>query len=59
MKWIKYSGASITFTFNPLHWAWRPIMDRSRDEWAGPREHTLVARWLFASVRVWIDDGSW
>jgi len=59
IKWIKYSGASIAITLNPLHWRYVPQMGRSFVEWAGPNEHSWHAGWLFLTIRVWIDDGSW
>jgi hypothetical protein len=59
-KWLRYSGASVAVTVNPLHWAWVPHVGRAfTDEWAGPNERTWSARFLFVTVRVWIDDGSW
>ena len=60
LNWLKYSGASVSLTLNPLHWAWVPQAGRTfRDEWAGPNERSWYARCLFVTVRVWIDDGSW
>jgi hypothetical protein len=59
-KWLRYSGASISITVNPLHWSWVPQGGRAFiDEWAGPNERTWSARFLFVTVRGWIDDGSW
>lgn len=59
MKWLRYSGMTLMLVVNPLHWAWRPELARYHDEWAGPRERTITARWLMLTIRVWIDDGSW
>jgi len=59
-SWLRYSGASIAVTLNPLHWAWVPQCGRAfADEWAGPNERTWYARCLCVTVRVWTDDGSW
>ena len=59
-SWLRYSGASIAFTLNPLHWTWVPQAGRAfTDEWAGPNERSYSARFLFLTVRAWIDDGSW
>ena len=59
-KWLRYSGASVAVTLNPLHWAWTPQGGRAfTDEWAGPNERTWSVRFLFVTVRLWIDDGSW
>lgn len=60
MNWLKYSGASVAVTLNPLHWAWVPQAGRAFiNEWPGPNEHSYYARCLFITIRVWIDDGSW
>jgi hypothetical protein len=59
MKWLRYSGLSITLTVNPYHWSWRPRAGLQQDEWAGPRERTYFASWLMISTRIWLDDGSW
>ena len=59
-KWLRYSGASIAVTFNPLHWRWVPQARKTvTDEWVGPHEHAWFASWLFLTIRVWFDDGSW
>jgi hypothetical protein len=60
LKWLRYSGASVVITVNPLHWAWRPQAGRVfTTEWATPNEQTWQMAWLFLTVRIWIDDGSW
>jgi hypothetical protein len=60
LKWLRYSGASVAVTVNPLHWAWMPQAGRAfADEWAGPNERNYYARFLFVTFRLWIDDGSW
>lgn len=60
LNWIKYSGASVVLTVNPLHWRWVPYAKPvPNTEWPSPNEHMFVASWLFLTVRVWIDDGSW
>lgn len=58
-KWLKYSGASVAVTLNPLHWRFIPWTSNFRDEWASPNEWNITVSWLFLTVRVWIDDGSW
>jgi hypothetical protein len=59
-KWLRYSGASIVITINPLHWRLQPqAREAFIDEWVGPHERAWVAGWLFLTVRIWIDDGSW
>ena len=59
LNWIKYSGASLAITFNPLHWRVKPRFSRFMDEWVGPHESSITVSWLFLTVRVWLDDGSW
>ena len=60
LDWIRYSGASIAVTVNPLHWCWLPKMTtRILDEWCGPNERQLKFTWLMVTVRIWIDDGAW
>ncbi len=60
IKWLTYSGASVILTVNPAHWCWVPKAGQVfTDEWAGPNERTWSASWLFLTVRLWIDDGSW
>ena len=58
-KWLRYSGASIIITINPLWWKVLPWIRQEINEWAGPREKTYSATWLFLTIRIWIDDGSW
>ena len=59
-KWIRYSGATVTITVNPLHWRRVPqAREAFIDEWVGPHEQAWVASWLFVTVRIWTDDGSW
>lgn len=58
--WIKYSGASVIVTVNPLHWRWKPTAQHERNiEWPSPNERTYMVSWLFLTVRVWIDNGDW
>jgi hypothetical protein len=60
LKWLRYSGASVVITVNPLHWRWVPQAGRVfTTEWATPNEQTWAANWLFLTARIWIDDGSW
>jgi len=59
MKWLTYSGLSVILTVNPLHWSLLPWARRERSEWDGPNEWTSSCGWLFLTIRVWIDDGSW
>jgi hypothetical protein len=55
-KWLRYSGASVILTLNPLHWYLKPRY-RVSQEWGD--EGTYMLSWLFFTIRIWIDDGSW
>ena len=60
MNWLRYSGACATLTLNPLHWVGFPKAYReSNQEWPEGMWQTWRASWLFLTVRIWIDDGSW
>lgn len=58
-KWLRYSGAAINFSLNPLYWKvlpwWR---DETNCEWGQP-ERTWACGFLFLTIRVWIDRGDW
>ena len=59
-EWLRYSGACVIITVNPAHWRWVPqAREAFIDEWVGPHERAWCVSWLFLTVRVWIDDGSW
>jgi hypothetical protein len=60
INWARYSGVSIIFTLNPLHWRWVPVIRCEKTlEWPSPNEHTYMIGWVFLTIRMWIDDGSW
>ena len=60
MKWLRYSGACVTLTLNPIHWTWvHRAYKESNQEWPEGMWRTWRASWLFLTVRIWIDDGSW
>jgi len=56
INYLKYSGVSVIFTFNPLHWRIIPMYVKNQ-EWG--EENTHAVSWLFLTIRVWLDDGSW
>lgn len=58
-SWLKYSGASISLTLNPCHWRFGVKFVRDQDLWAGPNERTWILSFLFITLRLWVDDGSW
>ena len=58
-KWLRYSGVSVIIALNPLWWRVLPWLRREVNEWAGPKERTWSVSWLFLTVGIWIDDGSW
>ena len=59
IDWLRYSGASVTITLNPLHWKLVPTLYKEYDGWLGPNERTWRMAWLMLGLRVWIDNGSW
>lgn len=60
LKWLKYSGASVSVTLNPMHWRWTFLIGLAKQtEWPSPNERMLTIGWLFLTIRIWIDDGSW
>lgn len=60
VNWLRYSGASVTVTINPWHWRLVPwAQTGTLDVWAGPRERSCAVSWLFLTLRIWLDDGSW
>ena len=57
IEYLKYSGATISITVNPYHWAWVPIIRNVTDSaW---EDNTFRISMLFLTIRIWIDDGSW
>ncbi len=60
VKWIRYSGASVIVTLNPVHWSWIPrAWHEINIEWPSPNENTYMVSWLFLTVRAWTDNGDW
>lgn len=60
LDWIRYSGASLVLTANPLHWRWTPLITTvNQDGWQGPNERHMRVTWLMLTLRIWIDDGAW
>ena len=60
LKWIRYSGASVILTLNPVHWNWIPRARHEKTaEWPSPNENTHMVSWLFLTVRAWTDNGDW
>jgi len=55
VNYLKYSGASVTMTVNPCHWAWVPVFSIDED-WDFETYRFSI---LFLTVRFWLDDGSW
>lgn len=59
IKWLLYSGVSVTITLNPYHWRYLPAAFKDINIWAGPKEHTWSVSFLFLTIRIWIDNGDW
>ena len=60
ISWLRYSGFSVIITGNPLHWSLLPWARReANDGWPSPNQRTWSVGWMFLTLRIWIDDGSW
>ena len=60
MQWLRYSGFSVIILGNPVHWSVLPWWRReANDGWPSPNERTYSVGWIFLTLRIWIDDGSW
>ena len=60
MSWLRYSGFSVIIKGNPLHWSLLPwARQEPNDGWPSPNERTWSVGWMFLTLRMWIDDGSW
>ena len=60
MQWLRYSGFSVIILGNPVHWSVLPWWRReANDGWPSPNERTWSVGWMFLTLRIWIDDGSW
>lgn len=60
MAWLRYSGFSVIIKGNPCHWSPLPWARREpNDGWPSPNERTWSVGWIFLTLRIWIDDGSW
>jgi hypothetical protein len=57
LRYLKYSGLSVSLTFNPYHWQYVPKYFRNGLDGWDPDYHSVS--FLFLTIRVWIDDGSW
>ena len=57
IKYLKYSGASISITLNPYHWAWFPIVRKETDMSWDTESYRISL--LFLTIRAWIDNGEW
>jgi hypothetical protein len=57
-NYLKYSGFSIIFQLNPLHWKVFPWYrnEKTVEAWSTP---TYAIGFLFLTVRIWIDNGDW
>jgi hypothetical protein len=60
MYWLRYSGFSIIIIGNPCHWSVLPwARHEANDGWPSPNSRTWSVGWMFLTLRIWIDDGSW
>lgn len=54
-KYLKYSGASVCLTLNPLHWRIVPQLLNQKDSIG----FNYTFSFLFLTIRLWIDNGDW
>ncbi len=58
MDWLRYSGIWLTFIFNPFHWRIGPV-EYDQALLDGPCKKEFSFQFLFLTIRVVIDNGSW
>jgi hypothetical protein len=59
MNWLRYSGVSVKVNLNPCHWYWLPMARSEHNaEWGSPWRAWRTG-WLFLTVQLFLDDGSW
>ena len=57
---FKYSSFKISIQLNPLQWRWVPFHFIGKmNEWPDENVYQFLFGWIFLSIRVYIDDGSW
>ena len=56
VKWLKYSGATITLKLNPFHWLLSCKWRVSAEVW---EQDTFVIELLPITIRIWLDNGDW
>ena len=56
LNYLRYSGLSVSITFNPFQWSYVPRHYVGASVW-DPKDDAFS--FLFLTIRVWIDDGSW
>jgi hypothetical protein len=57
-RYLRYSGAVVTFRLNPFHWEWVPKIT-AEDELLNEKDKVYSFLFLFLLIRVWLDDGQW
>jgi len=57
-KYLRYSGLSVIFNLNPLHWKVFPWYrnEQTAEFWS---KNTHAVGFLFLTIRFWLDDGEW
>lgn len=58
-KYLTCSNISVIIRLNPVLWAYIPFAHHVHDEWKGPNEFNFAFGWLFLTIKIRIDDGSW
>jgi len=57
-NYFRYSGLSVIFHLNPLHWKVFPWYrnEQAIEVWS---KDTYAIGFLFLTIRFWLDDGEW
>lgn len=59
-NFLKYSSIKLSVQLNPLQWRWIPYFHFGKPaEWPDENAYVIVASWVFLTLRVYIDDGTW
>jgi hypothetical protein len=54
--YLKYSGITVTITFNPYHWRFLPEYEKESADWD---ISTNRISFLFLTIRFWLSNGDY
>lgn len=58
-KWLRYSGASVIISLNPLYWKVLPWFRNETSREFGSASRSYAVGFLGLTIRIWIDNGNW